>query len=32
MNNKAQICPKIKNNVKTIEAGIWNRKCKIYFS
>ena len=26
MNNEAQICPKIKNNVRTIQAGIWNHK------
>ena len=22
--------PKIKNNVRTIQAGIWNHKCKVY--
>ena len=31
-NNAAIICPKIKNNVRTIQAGIWNHKCKVYFS
>ena len=31
-NNAAQIWPKIKNNVRTIQAGIWNHKCKVYFS
>ena len=25
-NNEAQIWPKIKNNVRTIQAGIWNHK------
>ena len=30
-NNEAQICPKFKNNVGTIQAGIWNHKCKVYF-
>ena len=31
-NNEAQMWPKIKNNVRTIQAGIWNHKCKFYFS
>ena len=31
-NNGAKIWPKIKNNVRTIQAGIWNHKCKVYFS
>ena len=31
-NNAAQIWPKIKNNVRTIQAGIWNHKCKVYFA
>ena len=22
---------RIKNNVRTIQAGIWNHKCKVYF-
>ena len=30
--NEAQIWPKIKNNVRTMKAGIWNHKCKVYFS
>ena len=29
--NEAQIWPKVKNNIRTIQAGIWNHKCKIYF-
>ena len=31
-NNEAQIWSKIKSNVKTIQAGIWNLKCKVYVS
>ena len=31
-NNEAQICPQIKNNITTIQAGIWNHKRKVYFS
>ena len=31
-NNEAQIWSKIKSNVKTIQAGIWNHKCKVYVS
>ena len=30
--NEAQIWPKIKNNVGTIQAGIWNHRWKVYFS
>ena len=30
-NNEAQIMPKVKNNVRTIQAGIWNHKYKVYF-
>ena len=29
-NNAAQNWPKIKDNVRTIQAGIWNHKCKVY--
>ena len=33
-NNEDQIWPKIKNNVRTIQAGngIWNHKCKVTFT
>ena len=31
-NNEAQIWPKSKNKLRTIEAGTWNHKCKVYFS
>ena len=30
-NNEAQIWPKTKNNVRTIEAGVWNHRCKVTF-
>ena len=30
-NNEAQIWPKIKNKLRTIQAGIWNNKCKFTF-
>ena len=28
---RARICQKIKNNARTIQAGILNHKCKVYF-
>ena len=31
-NNEAQIWPKIRKNERTIQAGIWNHKSKVYFS
>ena len=30
-NNEAQIYPKIKNNVKTIQVGIWNHNSIIFY-
>ena len=31
-NNEAQIWQKIKSNVRTIQAGVWNHACKVCFS
>ena len=31
-NNEAQIWPKIRNNVRTIQAGIWKHRCKVCLS
>ena len=31
-NNEAQIWPKIKNNIRTIQTGVWNHKYEVYFS